>query len=332
MAAVVVVGPTASGKSELGVALAERFAGEVVSADSLQLYRHLEIGTAKPRAELLERVPHHCVDVLEPHAACSAGEYARMARTAVDGIRSRGRLAIIVGGSGLYLRALIEGLDVLPPSEPRWRQALTAIESRCGPQRLRDLLQRLDPVWAASIDAADRQRRLRALEVTLREGVPFSRLLRDRAQPLPGRTVWVGLDWPRPELYRRIEERVDQMLAAGWQAEVAALLRRGVAPEAHALQAIGYRELVEQERGATTLSQAREAIVIATRRYAKRQMTWFRNKTPTVWFDPETDSTPSRLRSAESAAADPSHRWSRLVDYVAECLAPAVATPLAPLD
>lgn len=282
---VAVVGPTATGKSELAVRLARELDGEVVSVDALQVYRGLDIGTAKVDAATRRGVPHHCLDLVEPEDAFDAGSYAREARRAIAGIHRRGRLPVLAGGSGFYLKAVVDGLAPLPQQEPDWRRVLEGVEERRGPGHLFRMLQRLDPEWAGQVGEADRQRILRGLEVTLRVGEPFSELLdrrdRDRA---PYRVIWVGIDRPRKALRRRIARRVDAMLEAGWLDEVRRLLESGVSREAPGLEAIGYRELAATLAGEMTLEEARETVVVATRRYARKQRTWFRNQTPARWF------------------------------------------------
>ena len=283
---VVIVGPTAAGKSDLAVTLAEAFSGEIVSADAMQLYRGLDIGTAKVSPEILARVPHHCLDLLAPHEHTSAGKYARAAGTAIEGIIDRGHLPIVVGGSGFYLRALLDGLAPLPAQDETWQRALEAIERRRGLGHLYDMLRVLDPDWAKRVGDADSQRIVRGLQVTLRCGEPISSILAREGWSDPGyETIWVGLSWPREILRRRIADRVDAMLEAGWVDEVRALLDSGVSREAAALRAIGYRELASHLAGEVSLAEARDSIVKSTRQYAKRQMTWFRGQTPTEWFE-----------------------------------------------
>lgn len=284
---VVIVGPTAAGKTGLSLEIARALDGEIVSADALQIYRGLEIGTATPEPEVLGAVPHHCVGVVSPEARLSAGAFARMARAAVAAIRQRGRRPVVVGGSGLYLRAMVEGLADLPASDPRWRSALESLEARRGLQHLAGWLSALDPGWSERIGRGDRQRTLRALEVILRTGRRLSDVVDapDDGDAASLDAVWIGVTWPRETLYRRIEERVDIMLQRGWMEEVRRLLESGLPRDAHALQAIGYRDLVACLDGEKSVVDAREAIVRATRRYAKRQLTWFRNQTPARWFD-----------------------------------------------
>jgi tRNA dimethylallyltransferase len=283
---VVIVGPTAAGKSDLAVTLAEAFRGEIVSADAMQLYRGLEIGTAKVDAETLGRVPHHCLDLLDPDERTSAAEYARTASTETEGILDRGHLPVVVGGSGFYLRALLDGLASLPAQDGAWQRALEAVETRRGLAFLYEMLSALDAEWAAQVGDADRQRILRGLEVTLRCGEPISSILAREGWAEPGyETIWVGLSWPREILRRRIADRVDVMLEAGWVDEVRALIEGGLSRDAAALRAIGYRDLVAHLAGEVSLVEARESIVKATRQYAKRQMTWFRKQTPAEWFE-----------------------------------------------
>lgn len=312
---VIIVGPTAAGKSSLAIGVAQSHGGEIVSADAMQVYRGLDIGTAKVSAAQRRTVPHHCLDLVGPREHFSAGDFARSAHQAIDGILERGRLPIVVGGSGFYLRALTSGLAPLPMRDDTWRSVLERIEKRRGLQHLYGMLSRLDPEWATRVGSADRQRILRGLEVTLRLGEPMSAVLAREGWSGPGLSqhedpVWVGLSWPRDLLRRRIAERVDQMIASGWVEEVERLLAAGVSPQAPALRAIGYRELVAHAQGEVSLPDARDRIVVATRQYAKRQMTWFRKQTPTRWF----------ARKAEGEA-DRSAVETRIHSYLRQRLA-----------
>ncbi len=194
---IVIVGPTAAGKSDLAVAVAEWFAGEVVSADALQVFRRLDIGTAKVGADVRRRIPHHCIDIVDPDEPFSAGRYAREAAAAIDELGQRGRKAVVAGGSGFYVRALVDGLAPLPSQHPRWRAALESIERRRGSDRLLEMARALDPDWVDAVGPADRQRLMRALEVTLRCGVPMSELLRRRRWSGPHYdAVWVAVTPP----------------------------------------------------------------------------------------------------------------------------------------
>jgi tRNA dimethylallyltransferase len=280
-----IVGPTATGKSALGMALAERLGGEIVNADALQVYRGLDIGTAKPGLEDRERVPHHLIDILEPEERYSAGEFARRAREAIAEIQGRGRVAIVVGGSGLYLRALFDGLSPVPAGDPEVRGGLRARLEAEGLAPLREELGRLDPETAGRLGAGDTQRVLRALEVALVSGRPLSAWIGEQPFGAQGiAAVRVGLTVPRSILYDQIAGRVARMMEAGWAEEVAALLRRGLSPTLPAFQAIGYRQLVRYLEGIGSLELAVSDIVRETRRFAKRQETWFRKEPEVTWF------------------------------------------------
>lgn len=282
-----VVGPTAVGKSELAIRLAEALGGEVVNADALQVYRGLDIGTAKPDPEVRRRVPHHLVDVLEPHEPFSAGDFARRGRAAIADIRRRGAVPIVVGGSGLYQRALFEGLSPVPKS-PEVRAELERRLAVEGLAALRDQLARLDPATAGRLAPGDTQRILRALEVVVASGRPQSEWWRRAAEEPPLAVLRLGLTLPRGVLYDRISARVGRMVERGWVGEVDALLGRGISVSVPAFQAIGYREIVRHLQGESTLDEATRSIVVATRRYAKRQLTWFRREA--VRWLPATDS------------------------------------------
>ena len=287
---IAVIGPTATGKTHLGVRLAQELDGEIINADALQVYRRLEIGTDKPPLELRRAVPHHLIDILDPEEPYSAGEFSRRARPLIAEIRARGRTPILVGGSGLYLRAVLEGLSPIPQTEPEVREAL---EARCRSEGLVSLYQELlkvDPSTARRLAPGDRQRILRALEVVRSSGRPLSDWIADR--PLGGErlnAVKLGLTLPRSILYDRIASRVTDMLERGWVEEVKALLQGGVDPGSPAFQAIGYRQLARHVQGGWSLQAAGDDTIRATRRYAKRQMTWFRREERVRWI-PATES------------------------------------------
>jgi len=282
---VAVVGPTAAGKSRVALLLAERLGGEIVNADALQVYRAFDLGTAKPGAEDLARVPHHLIDVLEPHERYSAGEFARRARAAIADIQGRGRLPIVVGGSGLYHRALLDGLCPAPRADAGIGQELRRCLAAQGLAALRAELERLDPQTAARLAPGDTQRTLRALEVALASGRPLASWI--ALQPFGRqrlRALRVGLTLPRAILYDRIAVRVARMVTEGWVEEVEGLLVRGLSPRLPAFQAIGYRQIADHLVGGCTLKEALEETVRATRRFAKRQLTWFRKEPEVVWF------------------------------------------------
>jgi tRNA dimethylallyltransferase len=296
---VAIVGPTATGKSRLGMLLAAELGGEIVNADALQVYRGFDIGTAKPSLDDRRRVPHHLVDVLDPHQRYSAGEFARRARLAIAEIEGRGRLALVVGGSGLYLRALLRGISPVPPGNPEVRRALRRRLAAAGLGALVEELRRVDPDTAARLSPGDSQRVLRALEVARVSGEPLSAWI--ARQPFGERrlaAVEVGLTLPRTILYDRIEGRTAGMFRRGWVAEVEGLLGRGVGPHLPAFQAIGYRQISHHLLNGWSLARAEEETVRATRRFAKRQLTWFRKETGVTWFtDPEAERRDSEVLS-----------------------------------
>jgi tRNA dimethylallyltransferase len=280
-----IVGPTATGKSALGLALAERLGGEIVSADALQAYRGFDIGTAKPGPADRARVPHHLIDVLEPEERYSAGEFARRAREAIAEIEGRGRVPIVVGGSGLYLRALLSGISPVPPGDPAVRrELLDRLESE-GLSALAAELARSDPETAARLSPGDTQRVLRALEVEKVSGRPLSCWIASQPFGKAGiSAIVVGLTLPRSILYDEIAGRVARMLEHGWVREVTELLDRGLDPRLHPFQAIGYRQLVLHVQGEWSLERAIRETIQATRRFAKRQETWFRKEPDVTWF------------------------------------------------
>ena len=286
---IAIVGPTASGKSSLALRLARAHRGEIVSCDSLQVYRGLDIGSAKATVEERREVRHHLIDVVDPGALFSAAEYARLARAAVAEITGRGRLPIVAGGTGLYLKALLEGLFDGPARDEARRRRLEGLAERLGDERVHRLLGRLDPKAAARIRPRDRVRIVRALEVYWATGRPISDQQRAGAEPLSGHRVFlVGLAPDRDALRRVVERRTRAMLEGGLVEEVRGLLDQGYGPELRPLQAIGYREAVAVIRGEMTPEEAEQAIVTATMRFAKRQMTWFRHQADVTWFtDPD---------------------------------------------
>lgn len=282
---VAIVGPTASGKSALALRLARELCGEIVSCDSLQVYRGLDVGSAKATSAERAAIPHHLLDVADPGEVFSAADYARLARAALHAVRARGRLPIVAGGTGLYLRALLVGLFEGPPRDEALRRRLEAIGDRFGDEKLHRLLGRVDPAAAGRIGPRDRVRVVRALEVYRVTGRPISEEQRRGSEPLRGyRTLVVGLDPGRAALRAAIEARTRQMLAQGLVDEVRGLLSRGTDPLARPLQAIGYRQALSVLQGEMRLEDAEGAIVSATLRFAKRQMTWFRHQEDVRWF------------------------------------------------
>jgi tRNA dimethylallyltransferase len=280
-----IVGPTASGKSALAVRVAERLDTEIVSADSMQFYRGMEIGTAAPTPEELARVRHHFVGFLRPDEEFSAGMFEVAAREVVAGLNARGKTAVVVGGSGLYVSALIDGLFPGPGKDETVRARLQAEAEEAGVGELYTCLQSVDPDYARAINSNDLRRIVRALEVFELTGRPLSALHREhRESEQPMEAVQAGLDYDREELYVRIEARVDLMIRQGLVDEVRRLIDEGYAAEIERLRSLGYREVAAYLRGETTLEEAVELMKRNTRRYAKRQLTWFRGDPRVQWI------------------------------------------------
>jgi tRNA dimethylallyltransferase len=295
---VAILGPTAVGKSWLGLELAEALPGEIISADALQAYRRFDLGTAKPSPAERQRVQHHLIDIREPDEPYSAGEFARLAADSVDAIRSRNHRPIVVGGSGLYLRALLDGFSPIPSTSPEVRDQLRQQLEAEGLEVLFERLEELDPSTAARLPRGDTQRILRALDVGLSTGRPLSSWLADDPTgPGPIKSVRIGLTLPRTVLYDSIAERVRSMIQAGWVEEIEGLLSDGLTPELPAFQAIGYRQLAAHVGGQMSLEEAVAATVRSTCQYAKRQMTWFRREQSIFWFSME-DSQQCYLEAA----------------------------------
>jgi tRNA dimethylallyltransferase len=289
---VAVVGPTASGKSALAVALAEQLGGEVVACDSTQLYCGSDIGTAKPSATERRGIPHHLIDVLGPEEAATAGGYRQMALAVLADLRRRARLPIFTVGTGLYLRALLEGLADVPQRSEGLRERLrtSARQHRSG--HLHRILSRLDADASRKISAMDEQKLIRAVEVCLIAKKPLTELHKSRRAPLEGwRVLKVGLAPDREALYARIHARTEAMLANGWLEEVRSLLDAGLPENAKPFDFIGYRELRAVLQGRLQMDKARAAIQQATRRYAKRQLTWFRRESSVHWLAGFGDQT-----------------------------------------
>ncbi len=290
---VALVGPTASGKSTLSVFLAQQLGGEVIACDSTQLYRGFDIGTAKPSASERAGVPHYLIDVLEADENATAGGYRAMAISVLEALREKGRLPILTVGTGLYLRALLEGLADAPPRSEELRERLRETAAKYGLGSLHRVLERLDAQAAAKIAPADEQKLIRAIEVCILAKRPLSEVHQEGRAPLAGWRPWrIGLMPERESLYARIQTRTDAMLAAGWLEEVGNLLARGLPETAKPFDFIGYKELRAVLRNQMSLDVAREQIQQATRRYAKRQITWFRREPEVHWLpgfgdDPE---------------------------------------------
>jgi tRNA dimethylallyltransferase len=282
---VVILGPTASGKTSLSLHLAERLQGEIISCDSVAVYREFEIGTAKPSMEDRWRVPHHLIDVAAPTDLVTAGDYSRLARQAIQQIHARGHQPLVVGGTGLYLRALLEGLFPGPPRSEELRTRLRERAAECGAGYLHRILRRLDAKAADAIHAHDVPKVIRAVEVSLSARRPMTELWQQGRDPLPGfRILRLGLQPDRAELYRRINDRAAEMFRHGLVEETRALLAR-YGSAARPLHSLGYKQAVQFLAGEISLQQAIADAQQGHRNYAKRQMTWFRREPAVHWLE-----------------------------------------------
>jgi tRNA dimethylallyltransferase len=281
---VVILGPTASGKTTLSLHVAERLQGEIVSCDSVAVYRELEIGTAKPSQQDRRRVPHHLIDVASPEELVTAGDYSRLARLAITGIAAQGNLPIIVGGSGLYLRALLEGLFAGPPRSEELRVRLRQRGEERGPEYLHKLLRRMDPAAAQTIHANDVPKVVRALEVSISARAPMTGLWQKGRDALHGfKILRIGLNPNREALYARINQRAREMFSAGLLEETRMLTER-YGSSVWPLNSLGYKQAMWHLRGEISLEQAIVAAQQGHRNYAKRQMTWFRREPEVHWI------------------------------------------------
>lgn len=281
-----ITGPTATGKTRLSVALAKALDGEIISCDSMQLYRGMDIGTAKVTAQEMQGVRHHMIDVIDPTDAYSVGLFVEAAGPIAEDIIARGKTAILAGGTGLYMDALVLGRSFAPYPTTGKREMLEALAEREGIEAVQTMLREVDPEAAQRLHPGDRRRIIRAMEIYLETGQTMtehdrqSKLIPPRWQP-----VWIALNYvKRQDLYTRIDKRVDEMIAAGLEAEVDALIAMGVPPEATSLQAIGYKELLAFRRGELTREEAIDRIKQLSRNYAKRQLTWLRKNPALHWI------------------------------------------------
>ena len=281
----VIVGPTAVGKTPLAVRLGQTYCGEAVSADSRQIYRYMDIGTAKPTRDEQAALMHHLIDIVDPDEELTLAGYQKRALAAISDVWSRGKLPILVGGTGLYVRALLEGWTVpqVPPDRP-FRAHLSEQTQRLGNEWLHARLDAVDPVAAQRIDARNVRRVIRALEVHHHTGRPISELQRKRP---PGyRLLKLGLTMPRPLLYQRVDARVDRMIANGLVSEVRELMGRGYHQDLPSMSALGYRQIVQHLHGEVSLEEAVALVKRQTRRFVRQQYNWFRLSDPTIcWLD-----------------------------------------------
>ena len=288
-----IAGPTASGKTALAATLAKELNGEVVSCDSMQVYKRMDIGTAKPTLEEMQGIPHHMIDVAEPWEDFSVSRYCDMAAPIVDDILSRGKTAVIAGGTGLYMDSLIRGHAFAPFPATGVRERLEAQADTVGMEAMLSQLRSVDPDAAGRLHLSDRKRILRALEVYLETGETITEHNR-KTQAVPPRysPLWLGLDFTeREELYRRIDLRVGLMLQQGLAEEIRELLAEGIPEKATAMQAIGYKEFVDALDGRCTIEEAADQVRQSSRRYAKRQLTWFRRNKAIHWLIRDTGDT-----------------------------------------
>jgi tRNA dimethylallyltransferase len=300
--AVLILGPTGSGKTALSLALGERFGGEIVSCDSVAVYRGMDLGSAKPSAEERARLPHHLIDVAEPDEVFTAGEYARQARAALAEIAGRGHLPLVTGGTGLYLRALTMGLFAGPVRQEEMRARLNRSHDRFGARWLHRMLTRLDPVSASRIHANDTPKLIRALEVLFATGRPLSATLEAGSEvardPLTGfRLLRLGLNPPRQALYARLNERAAGMFASGLVEETRGLLERF--GRVKALDSLGYRQALGVVDGTATIAEAVAAAQQGHRNFAKRQLTWFRREPEVCWMEDFGDSEAAVQKAVE---------------------------------
>lgn len=284
---VVIAGPTASGKTSVGVRLGQRFQGEIVSADSVQIYRYLDVGSAKPTPDERASVPHHMIDIRDPDQEFSAGDYMREAREIIDKIGRAGRVPLVVGGTGLYIKALLGGIVELPLANRALRRELREQERTRGEGTLFGKLMRVDPEIARRIHPQNVPRIVRALEVYEVTGTKLSDIQRRHSfRDRPFRHLFVCLDPGREILYERIDNRVDSMIERGLIEEVNQLLQRGYGRDLKSMQSLGYRHAAMVVAGETDRDEAIRLMKRDTRRYAKRQLTWFRSESDALWFDP----------------------------------------------
>jgi len=277
------VGPTAVGKSEVAVGLAQMMGAEIISCDSMQVYKGMDIGTAKPPQSLRSQIPHHLVDLIEPHQNYSCAEFIKRAEVLIEDIFQRGKLPLLVGGSGLYVKALVDGIFPGPNADWKIRKALHLQAKRYGDEFLYETLVKVDPTAASKLHPNDRRRIVRALEVYEKTGIPISRLQPKREGIfLRYEVMIIGLRRERGDLYRRINERVDRMFGDGLVEEVKNLATKGMSLIAK--QALGYKEIVGYLEGKYDLEEAQRLLKRATRRFAKRQLTWFRHDKRVRWI------------------------------------------------
>ncbi|MFQ5583149.1 MAG: tRNA (adenosine(37)-N6)-dimethylallyltransferase MiaA [Calditrichia bacterium] len=283
----ILLGPTAVGKTAIALAIAGKIDCEIVSADSRQVYRYMDIGTAKPRGEILKKIPHHFIDIIDPDQDYSAGQFANEARQVIRQILKKGKIALVVGGSGLYLRALLEGFFGGDIRDEKIRSRLNERLQREGAEKLFRELSEVDPPLAAVTHPNNVKRVLRGLEVYLASGIPLSQIQKKQKDPAPFAYKKFGLTMERKQLYERINHRVEEMFEQGLINEVRDLLKKGYSEKLNSLNSVGYKEAIDYLKGHTDLRTCIERVKQNTRRYAKRQFTWFRAEKDIHWVSIE---------------------------------------------
>ncbi|PYT02296.1 MAG: tRNA (adenosine(37)-N6)-dimethylallyltransferase MiaA [Acidobacteria bacterium] len=302
-----IVGPTASGKSELGIKLALASDGEIINLDSVQVYRGISIATAKVPLAERHGVPHHLIDIVEPTENFTAGDYARVAARTIQEVESRHRSALFVGGTGFYLRALVKPLFEGPKTDPQLRERLVNLRDEFGPEHLHRILKRVDPQAAQNLSPRDWSRTMRALEVYFQTGRRISESQPDNppAPELAARIRVIALNPPREQLYTRINSRADEMFESGLVEEVESLIASGIPPSAKAFQAHGYRRVVEYLAGKRTREDALNQMKVDTRHYAKRQLSWWRSWPGVIWIDRFGDDAHTFEEASLALTCDP---------------------------
>lgn len=285
---IIVTGPTASGKTALSVDLAKAFNTDVISADSRQFFKEMQIGTARPNDEELQGVPHHFLGHISIHEYYNAGIFEKEALEVLNNIFSKKNIAIVCGGSGMYVNVLCYGLDDLPEQDEEIRKELEKLYTKKGIEALQEKLKELDPEYYKIVDLQNPHRLMRAIEVCLSTGIPYSQMRSGEKKQRDFQIIKIAIDWPREKLYERINQRVDLMFKQGLAEEAKNLYPY---KNINALQTVGYRELFDYFEDKSTLEQAKEAIKQNTRRFAKRQLTWFRKDSEIKWFKPEEIKT-----------------------------------------
>ena len=285
---VIIAGPTAVGKTSVSIKLAKKFNAEIINADSRQIYKKLNIGTAKPTKAEQAEVPHHLIDLIDPDKQFNAARFAELAKKKIKEIELKGKRVFVVGGTGLYIKALIHGLFSTPPSDRNLKERLIKEAEKRGLAYLHQKLKKIDPVSGGRIHPNDKQRIIRALEVYYLTGEPISKLQeRHRFKSSQFETLKIALYRPKEELYERINKRVNQMIDQGLLAEVKSLLEEGYSPELNSMTSIGYQHIASYLSGKLSLDRAIELLQRDTRRYAKRQITWFKGDREYVWISPD---------------------------------------------